>query len=485
MADDEANLEERAKILAKATGRTYEDVLADLADDGILNSSNTSGPDLVTQLKEAAELITTVQNINKQVTENTVLNGGENKTEVKVETTLEGDIIDRAIESAQRKADNFKKLILTLAPIFLLLTGGAGLEVLGVTDMVGSDDSNYNPDYDCYAVWVYDDYSYVLDNNIYVETTFYDDNYCDIELEGHFIVSLLVDGAVSNQQTINTGYFRDYYDLSAQWSDLASGTYQIAVEFHTLACDDGTCEHGPEWNSPHRPSFLIDNGESDCVPDWWWKDEAIFDHDHNGQGYNNDLRVQVTFRDLNQCNIHMNNGYFEIMVGDDERILEYNFHDEFTINEHYLDLPAGDYYVTVDYYTYDGSSWSGPTAWVTMESEPETSDCDMAPDVVPDTMDASVVGNSSTLYMDVHDKNKCNATMEVEIMYDLYWEGSYDRTLSGLWITLVGKETYYHDVTVDNLRVGNWTVMPRIIPEGEPEQFYNEYYFVVEAPQND
>ena len=67
----------------------------------------------------------------------------------------------------------------------------------------------------------------------------------------------------------------------------------------------------------------------------------------------------------------MNNGYFEIIVGDDDRILDYNFHDEFTINEHYLNLPAGDYYVTVDYYTYDGSHWGGPEAWVTMESEPE------------------------------------------------------------------------------------------------------------------
>ena len=326
-ADEE--LIKKARLLADASGREFEDVLADLIDDGELNNSNTAKADLVTQLKEAAELITTVQSISTQVSENTVLNGGDNKTEVKVETTLEGDIVDRAIESAQRKADNLKKLLATLVPIFLLLTGGAGLEVLGVTDMVGSNDDNYDPYYDCYSLWTYEDYSYVVDNTIYVSTSFYDDNYCNTELEGHFIVSLLVDGAFSNQQTINTGYWRDYYDLSVQWSDLASGNYQIAVEFHTVECDDGTCEHGPEWESPHRPSFSIDTGTSDCVPDWWWKDEAIFDHDHNGQGYNNDLRVQVTFRDLNTCNIHMNNGYFEIMVGEESQILEYNFHDEF------------------------------------------------------------------------------------------------------------------------------------------------------------
>ena len=64
--DDE--LVRKAKLLAEATGRSFEDVLEDLLDDGELNNSNSSKADLVTQLKEAAELITTVQSINKQVT---------------------------------------------------------------------------------------------------------------------------------------------------------------------------------------------------------------------------------------------------------------------------------------------------------------------------------------------------------------------------------------------------------------------------------
>ena len=291
--DDE--LVRKAKLLAEATGRSFEDVLEDLLDDGELNNSNSAKADLVTQLKEAAELITTVQSINKQVTENTVLNGGDNKTEVKVETTLEGDIVDRAIESAQRKADNIKKLIITLTPVFLLLTGGS-MEAFGVINMFGSDDSDddYDPDY-------------------YVEY-----------------------GGCLNPDAEN-------YDEFASW-------------------DDGSCYFDNSGGG---------GGPPDCKPDWWWQNEAIFDHDHDGQGFNNDLRVQVDFRDLAGCNEHMNNGYFEIMVGDDDRILEYNFHDEFTINEHYLNLPAGDYYVSVDYYTYGGSHWSGPTAWVTMESEPE------------------------------------------------------------------------------------------------------------------
>ena len=82
-------------------------------------SNREKGRDLVGD--EAAELINTVQAINKEVSENTVVNGGDNKTEIKVDTTLEGDIVDRAIASAQRKADNIKKLLLTLGPIMLIL----------------------------------------------------------------------------------------------------------------------------------------------------------------------------------------------------------------------------------------------------------------------------------------------------------------------------------------------------------------------------
>ena len=67
--DEQAELEEKAQIIAEATGRTKEAVLEDLLDDGIVNLSNEEKKDasLVEQLKEAAELIATVQNINKQV----------------------------------------------------------------------------------------------------------------------------------------------------------------------------------------------------------------------------------------------------------------------------------------------------------------------------------------------------------------------------------------------------------------------------------
>ena len=72
--DEQEELEEKAQIIAEATGRTKEAVLEDLLDDGIVNLSNEEKKDasLVEQLKEAAELIATVQNINKQVSDNTV-----------------------------------------------------------------------------------------------------------------------------------------------------------------------------------------------------------------------------------------------------------------------------------------------------------------------------------------------------------------------------------------------------------------------------
>ena len=53
---DISELVEKAKIVAEATGRDEQEVLADLLYDGIVNLSNeeAKGKDLVTQLKEAA-----------------------------------------------------------------------------------------------------------------------------------------------------------------------------------------------------------------------------------------------------------------------------------------------------------------------------------------------------------------------------------------------------------------------------------------------
>lgn len=97
-------------------------------------SDETTKRDIIRELKDAAALMDAVKEISKDVDGNKILNGGDNSTEVKVETTLDGDVVDRAIESVQRKAENLRNLITTLIPVFLLLTGG-GLEAFGVIDI--------------------------------------------------------------------------------------------------------------------------------------------------------------------------------------------------------------------------------------------------------------------------------------------------------------------------------------------------------------
>ena len=286
------DLADKAKIVAQATGRSEEDVLADLLDDGIVNNSHKENQkDLVTQLKEAAELITTVQAINKDVSENTVLNGGENKTEVQIETTLEGDIVDRAIASVHRKAENIKKIALILLPVFLLVTGGT-MTNMGVFE---SDESEGGENYECEPIWSYDDNSYAEGNMIYIVFTFYDEAECGIELEGHFISYIFRDGEDSNfdAKHHNTGYFTDRIDESYEFSNLEEGIYWTFTEFHSIDCEDGVCDHKTdEWQSPYKPYFTIENQE--CVSNTELDNPTLI-------VYENDLIVDLVFSDLGNC----------------------------------------------------------------------------------------------------------------------------------------------------------------------------------------
>ena len=243
---------EKARVVADATGRDEEDVLADLLDDGIVNDSHrpTEVPkDLITQLKEAAELITTVQEVNAQVSENKVLNGGENRTEVVVETTLDCDIVDRALASAQRKADDLKKLIVTLIPVFLLLTGGS-LEAFGIIDIVRSEEDDGDPwPPDCNPEWIYEDTSRAVnDADLLVAFKFTDNEDCDITINGHFIITLVSNGELYDEDTIDVGYFSNEVVITQEFNDLEDGTYEVQVELHELECKDGTCSHGANWN---------------------------------------------------------------------------------------------------------------------------------------------------------------------------------------------------------------------------------------------
>ena len=296
MSIEDKEIEEKAKVIAEATGRTVEAVIEDLKDDGIVNLSNEEKNDknLVEQLKEAAELITTVQAISQEVSENTVLNGGENKTDIKVETTLEGDIVDKAIESLQNKADNIKKLIITLAPVFLLLTGGS-MEAFGIIDIFGSDDSDYEDD-DYYEVWgctapdaenympdatiddgscwwennngggggpphgscdwSWQDNSYTNDdvpNSLFISASF-SSFQCPHEMNGDFRVIIFKDGEFYDEEIDVNMKFYENQDLGHEFTNLQEGDYTIKFRFDTY---DGS---NWAWDSP-RNYFIEDTTE--------------------------------------------------------------------------------------------------------------------------------------------------------------------------------------------------------------------------------
>jgi hypothetical protein len=340
--EDISELAEQAKIVAEATGREEADVLADLLDDGIVNNSHIAPEkDLVTQLKEAAELITTVQSINQEVSENKVLNGGDNKTDIKVETTLEGDIVDRAIASVHRKAENIKKIALIFVPVFLLLTGGS-MEMVGLTDWFGSDDDNdYDDDYyvdyggctasdadnydpmatwddgSCYwdnnngggggppqhCDWSWSDSSYTDDgqpNTLYVVGSF-SSFQCSQEMEGDFRVHLFKDGQHYDEDEFFGIKFRESYEIYHTFEDLEVGDYTIQFRFDTY---DGS---NWNWDSPRNYYF-----EESCVASPDYNNLILITN-------NNDLTVEVDFEDENDCGVdieilistYLNYGFIE------------------------------------------------------------------------------------------------------------------------------------------------------------------------------
>ena len=389
-------LREKARLLAEATGRDEEDILADLIDDGVLNNSNkTDGKDLVEQLKEAAELISTVQNISKEVSENTVLNGGDNATEVKVETTLEGDIVDRAIESVQRKAENIKKIVMIVAPILLLLTGGVGL------DFFLDEESNSNSD--------------------------------------------------------------DYY--TEIWGCTAPDADNYMPD---ATDDDGSCW----WDDNNGGG----GGPPDCFEDWRWDNVLIRDWDAHGSGYNDDIEVNVLFNDWNRCNRHMNQGFFEIKVINDENGQDYdtwssseNFHDEFSISHHVYDVPEGEYTVRVDYYS-EGSHWSGPSTLVTMEADSQI--CD--DDIVINQLVLSANADDLNLYVEYQDNNGCGAPIEMQLA--VYKNDAYQNyfIVSNNYEVQESGQTYFNINQDDNdimrdVEDGDWKVEFRWWIIGEEE----------------
>ena len=245
--DEGDDLLERAKVVSEATGRSLADVLADLADDGILNNSHKSdGGDLISQLQEAAELINTVQNINQKVSENTVLNGGNNATEVKVDTTLEGDIVDRAIASAQRKADALKKLALVFAPVFLLLGGGGAYGMMNDDPTTPADTYDEWDDWsnDCWPDWWWTSSSAsVIENSrVWVDVVFEDMAMCAYQMNGDLKLELLKNNQPYDEVRWDNQQFYDHWEAQHEFMDLGEGQYRVEVRFEDYTGSHWTYE---------------------------------------------------------------------------------------------------------------------------------------------------------------------------------------------------------------------------------------------------
>jgi len=291
-------LQEKAKIIAEATGRTIEDVLDDLGDDGILNESNKSEKDLITQLKEAAELISTVQQINNEVSENTVLNGGDNKTEVSIETTLEGDIVDRAIASVSRKVVNLKKIAIIIIPVFLLLTGGS----MSNMGMFSNDDSPP----DTYDEYYDNSYGGCLnpDAENYDEYASWDDGSCYWDDEDEIIWGCMDNSADNFDPNANEDDGSCHYEepLNEGCTDSDAENYDDEAEE-----DDGSCTY-PE----PEPETCEGNASFYSVTYEWLNEtndtislKVLWDADWSCDE-TQDIEIDLYLKDANESTVYAN-----------------------------------------------------------------------------------------------------------------------------------------------------------------------------------
>jgi len=262
------DLAEKAQVIAEATNRRQEDVLADLLDDGIAN-----------------------------------LSAGADKAQA--------DFLDKA----QEQAEKLKSLLTTLIPIILLL-GGVGAEGLGVLDVTGwgsdsmweddegpkqppntvrwgctaNDAANYDPnanedDGSCYwdnqppciPQWYYDEYGYVEETNLQVRFAFQDNAGCNIEhFGGHFIITLFESGEQQDQVFLRNIDFVNGISMEYTFEDLAEGNYHYLVEFHVVECEDGSCEHGDEYYLPSTHQFIIESQEEPEGCDAYFINEQVY-----------------------------------------------------------------------------------------------------------------------------------------------------------------------------------------------------------------
>ncbi len=480
------DLKEKAKIIAEGTGRSYESVLEDLLDDGVVNLSNEQKKDgsLVDQLKEAAELIATVQSISNQVSENTVLNGADNKTEVVVESTLEGDLIDRAIDSVQRKADNIKKILITLAPVFLLLTGGS-LEAIGITDFVGSDDyeddetyleyggclapdaDNYDPDAswddgtcywenhsgtgppDCYDNWRWDSEDFYIfnadggetDNDLQVRFTFRDDAKCNYHMNNGYF-EIVIDG---NSQTFAQN-FNDQYMFEHDFFNLYEGQHYIEVYYRT--------NDGSEWAGPTR-SLIVEDKVAPCDHDIV-VDKLIL------SATANDLNLYVEYHDNNGCGAaiemqfatYHNSGYTDsFMVTDGYNVANSGstyFNIDRNDNEIMAGVEDGDWSIEFRWWVIgENENCCDYTNTVTIDEDPEPCDAHI------DNLQAVDNNNTVTVsfYLAQGQNTECNDwDVEIELLPTNGSDIRYHEQN-------IGETSNYYTYTFTEVRNAEWRAL--------------------------
>ena len=230
-------------------------------------------------------------------------------------------------------------------------------------------------------------------------------------------------------------------------------------------------------------------GPPDCLEDWRWDAVTIRDFDANGEGFNNDIEVNVVFNDWNKCNRHMQQGFFEIKIINDATGSDYdlwssyeNFHDEYSISHHVYDVPEGEYRVQVDYYL-EGSHWTGPSALINIESQT----CDT--DIIITQLVLSANADDLNLYVEYEDNNDCGAQIEMQLaLYKNDQYQDYFIAANNYYVQDIGM-TYFNINQDDNellrdVEDGDWKVEFRwwIIGEEETCCEMTEFVTVDEIP---
>ena len=187
--------------------------------------------------------------------------------------------------------------------------------------------------------------------------------------------------------------------------------------------------YDPNANADDGSCYWDDNngggGGPPCNEDWRWENVNIRDSDMNGQGFNNDIEVDIDFEDWNDCNRLMN-GAFILQLWNNDANSQYDSHEmnpefrnDFHVRHTYQDLPESDYTFSVTYH-FEGSHWDGPSQLITTESEDEEETLDIQ------NHQLSIVGDNEL-------KAEFNLLVEgnfccddIEIIWEVEVDGYYD-----------------------------------------------------------